>query len=309
MSSKLKILNLDKNYPPQAQKILKSVGVLTIKELSQSQLKKEVGKYDILIVDVINFVNKEIIDQGKNLKIIATAATGTDHIDVDYAKKKKIKIISLKGEKQFLKNIPATAELTFGLIFALVRQIPEAFADVKNNNWNRSKFKGFDLMDKTFGIIGFGRLGRIVAKYAKAFGMKVIATDPNVKVSGVKKVSLTQLLKTADIISLHVNLTSRNTNLISTKEFKLIKKTAVLINTARGQLIDEKALLQALKGKKIAGVALDVLADEKKGNNSLVEYAKKNKNLIITPHIGGMTKDSTEKTRIFIAQKIKKAAC
>jgi len=304
---KLKILNLDRHYPVQAQKILKSVGVLTNRQLTHGQLKREVSKYDILIVDAINFVDKKIIDQGKNLKIIATATTGTDHIDVDHARKKKIKIVSLKGEKKFLKSIPATAELTFGLVFALVRQIPGAFADVKKYNWNRPKFRGFDLLDKTFGIIGFGRLGQIVAKYAKAFGMKVIATDPKAKISGVKKVSLTQLLKTADVVSLHVDLTPKNYNLISTKELKSMKKTAVLINTSRGQLIDEKALLQALKQRKIAGAAIDVLADEKKGNKVLVNYAKKNKNLIITPHIGGMTKDSTEKTRIFIAQKIKKA--
>jgi len=311
---KLKILNLDKHYPVQAQKILKSIGFLVTKNLNQSQLKKEISQYDILIVDVVNFVDKKIIDQAENLKIIATAATGVDHIDVDYAKKKKIKVISLKGETKFLKEIPATAEMTFGLILALVRQTPAAFKSVKKGQWNRPALKGIDLYEKTFGIIGFGRLGQIVAKYAKAFGMEVMATDPNVKASefkktGVKKVSLTQLLKTADVVSLHVNLIPKNYNLISTKEFNLMKKTAVLINTARGQLINEKALLKALKTKKIAGAAIDVLANEKeiKKAKPLIEYAKKNKNFIITPHIGGMTQDSADKTRIFIAQKVKQA--
>lgn len=314
---KLKILNLDYiNYPPASQKILRQVGLVTNKIITTKQLVAQIGKYDILIVDVINPVDKKVITSAKNLKIIATAATGTDHINVGLAQKQGIKIISLKGQKEFLKTIPATAELTFGLILALTRQIPSAFASVKKYQWRRPDFKGSDLMGKTLGIIGFGRLGKMVAGFGKAFGMKVIANDPYVKNSefrkaGIKKVSLAELLKTADVVSIHVNFSEQTRNLISTKELGLMKKTAILINTSRGQLINEKVLLLALKNKKIAGVALDVLVGENKiglkNKNPMLEYAKRNKNLIITPHIGGMTADSAAKARIFIAQKIKEA--
>ncbi|MFA6410512.1 MAG: NAD(P)-dependent oxidoreductase [Candidatus Buchananbacteria bacterium] len=312
---KLKILNLDyKNYSQSAQKILKQIGLVTNKILSANQLAKEIGEYDILIVDVITPVGKEIITQAKKLKIIATAATGTDHIDILAAQKQGIKIVSLKGQTDFLKTVPATAELTMGLLLALTRQIPWAFDSVRKNQWLRPEFKGVDLMGKTIGLVGFGRLGKIVAGYAKAFGLKVIAFDPYVKLAefkkaGIKKVSLKTLLQSADIISLHINLTPQNFNFISGSEFKLMKKSVFFINTARGQLVDEKALLFALKNKKLAGAALDVLANENESGtnnkNPLINYAKQNKNLIITPHIGGMTVDSADKARIFIAQEIK----
>ena len=311
---KLKILNLDyKNYPGSAQQLLKKCGLVTNQALNYQQLLKKVGNFDILVCDVVHKIDKEVIKQGKKLKVIATAVTGIDQIDAALAQKQKIKIISLKGEREFLKTVPATAELTFSLLLALTRQIVPATLAVKNYQWQRSQFKGTDLNGKTFGIIGFGRLGKITAGYAQAFGMKVIVFDPyldnaEVKKARVKKVSLEQILRQADIVSIHASLSADSHHLVGLKQLKMMKNGSILLNTARGQLIDEKALLWALKGQKLAGAALDVLADEKavaaKRKNALIEYAKTHNNLIITPHIGGMTNESADKTRIFIAKKV-----
>ena len=246
-----------------------------------------------------------------NLKAIVWPATGFNHMDIKYAKAKGIKVISLRGRKGFLKNIPSTAEEAMGLLFALVRNIPWAFDDVKNGVWNRIKWRGHQVYKKTFGLYGFGRLGRIMARYGRAFGMKVIAYDPYVSKSmmiknRVNQVSLQQLLKESDFLSLHVLLTDDTHNLVTYQHLSAMKPSAFLINTARGELIEKNALLKALKNKKIAGAAIDVMWDERGDgghlkNNPLVEYAKKNKNLIIVPHIGGATFDGMRATQEFVS--------
>ena len=291
-------------------KLLGSVYLWSEAKLSEKKLA------DILVIGLKYQIDKIFLDQIPNLKVIASPATGMNHLDLAEIKSRGIKIISLRGRKGFLKNVPSTAEETFGFVLSLARNIPWAFDDVKKGGWDRIQWRGRQLMGKTIGLAGFGRLGKIVARYAKAFNMNVIACDPNVsekfmKSRGVVKVSTAELFKKSDIVSLHVLLTNETHNLVKENHLKLMKPTAYLINTARAELVEKGVLEKALKQKWIAGAAVDVLWDEK-GDGShlkkdpLVAYARKNKNLIILPHIGGATFEAMETTQDFIAESVYK---
>lgn len=304
-----------KDYSQKALAIYKTLGqVYFLSEINKNKLNSFLFKVNLLVIRIATNVDRNFIDQMPNLQVIATSTTGLNHIDINYAKSKKIKIISLRGRKKFLRNIPSTAEETFALILSLVRNVPWAFDDVKLGNWRGNDWRGRQLMGKTIGLLGFGRLGRIMARYAKAFGMKVIVCDPNVsaafaKSRGVVKTDMESLFKKSDIVSLHVLLTDKTHNLVQEKHLKMMKPPAYLINTARAELIEQGALEKALKGKWIAGAAVDVMWDEK-GDGShlktsaLLAYAKKNKNLIILPHIGGATFEAMATTQDYIAELV-----
>jgi D-3-phosphoglycerate dehydrogenase len=272
------------------------------------------GNVDVLLIALDTKLNEKELSHFPNLKYIVTPSTGTDHIDENYCTKKGVKIISLKGETDFLKNITATAEHAFGLILSLTRNIPSAFDSVKNNEWAREKFVGNELNGKTLGILGFGRYGKIMAKYAKAFNMDVIAYDPSKNAKeNMKKYDVTfqpwdKVFQKSDVVSIHINLNEKTHGIIGKKEFELMKNDAVLINTSRGQIVVEEYLLSALEKNKIFGAAVDVLSTENQKShpivNPLVRYSKKHNNLIITPHIGGSTHESIDKTVRFVLKKL-----
>lgn len=301
-----------KDYSKKALDIYKSIGPVYFWEKA-SQTKKKSA--DILAIGLALQIDKKFIDSLPNLKIIASPATGMNHIDVEYAKKRGVKIISLRGRKGFLKNIPSTAEESFALILALARKLPWAFGYVKDGGWDRMEWRGHQLMNKTVGLLGFGRLGRIMARYAKAFKMKIIVCDPNVsaafiKSRGVVKTDMDSLFGKSDIVSLHVLLTDETRNLVKEKHLRLMKPSAYLINTARAELIEKGVLEKALKNKWIAGAGVDVMWDEQGDgshlkNSELLEYAKKNRNIVILPHIGGATFEAMEATQDYIAELVR----
>lgn len=313
----MKIINtIGSAYAYKARNILNASGDVDYFDISsQDELKEKIADYDVAVIGLGLYYDKKIINTGKKLKIIATASTGTDHIDVEYAKKKGIKVLSLKDDREFLNTVTGTAELAFLLILALSRNLIPATKSVLDYCWTE-KFRGHNLYQKTLGIVGLGRLGTMMAKYGKAFGMDVRAFDPNrdkkafIK-AGCKRVDFEELLKSSNIVSIHVHLNKETENMFDKKAFSLMKDSAILINTSRGKIVNEKDLLNAILCKKIAGYGADVLADElgfnkKFKNHALIEYARKNENIIITPHIGGVTFESREATDIFIAEKIKK---
>ncbi|MFA6273134.1 MAG: NAD(P)-dependent oxidoreductase [Candidatus Paceibacterota bacterium] len=312
----MKILNtIGENFALEAKKILVGLGKVDYKIPTQKELAEIIGDYDAVIVGLgLNF-HKEILSRAKKLKVIATATTGLDHIDVAWAKKRGIKVLSLRGEEKFLNTITGTAELAFGLLIDLSRFTPWAFEDVKNYRWRREDWKGASLYGKTLGIIGLGRLGKMTARFGQAFGMKVLFTDPNVSPKDFpqyKKVSLKKLLKESSAVSIHLHLGKDTENLLARKEFTLMKKSAILVNTSRGKIVNEKDLLVALKSGQLGGYATDVLADELSfktvgfKKHPLVEYSKTHQNLIIAPHIGGMTTDSRLATDLFMVEKLNK---
>ena len=257
-------------------------------------------------------LDERLLKKFARLKFIGTITTGLDHIDLEYCDKNNIEVISLKGEFEFLSEIRATPEHTWGLLLSLIRSLPQAILSVKDNCWDSSPFWGEELFNKTIGIIGFGRIGKILSKYANAFEMNVLAYDKSnfddIKF-GVKKVGLDYLLENSHIISVNLTLNEDTKNFIGREQFQKMKLIPWFINTARGAIVDEEALLEALEKRWIKGAALDVLSNEtafkdSKAINKLIGYMKNNKNLLITPHIAGSTRESMERTALFIQDKI-----
>jgi len=302
------------NYAPHAIQMYRSLGpVYFWFDLSAKERVRVSKIANILVVRLAVTVSKNLIDSMPKLKIVATSTTGLNHIDVEYLKEKRIKLISLRGQTSFLKNIPSTAEETMALMLGVMRRIPWAFEHVKQGKWDPNRWTGNELKGKTLGIIGFGRLGTLVAGYARSFGMHVIAADPyvsqNVMGRQVKKVSLEKLLKESDVVSLHVLLTDATENMLTEKHFKSMKRSAYFINTARAELIKPGVLYKALTKKWIAGAGIDVLHSEKSDashlkKDSLVRYAKAHENLLIAPHMGGTTHEAKEITQIFLADLV-----
>lgn len=301
-----KILNLEKfNYSSIAIKKLREIGNF----LHLSNYKKD--EVDILICRFKYKLNKEFLYKFKNLKYILTNTTGLNHIDLDYCKKNKIKIFSLKHNRKFLNKITSTAELYIGLIFLLLRNLLSSIKDVKNYRWNRNKFLGNNLFAKNIGIYGLGRNGLLLAKYCKALNMNVTYFDKKKTINRqFKKIkNLKFFLKNIDILAVCIDYNAENDKIIDKKFLNLLPSHSILINCARGELICEKSLLSHLKSKKIKGAALDVLANEqdgKKRNNKLIDYSKKNSNLIITPHLGGATIESWKMTEEYVANNFVK---
>lgn len=310
-----RILNCEpEGYSREALRILQAFADVDEIACDRRQLIDRIGAYHGLIVRLGHKIDRQILENAVKLKVIATATTGLNHIDTEEVAKRNIRVLSLRGETAFLESIHATAEHTWALLLALVRPLPGAIDSVKQGEWDRSRFKGRELSGKTLGIIGLGRLGSAVARYGLAFGMQVLACDikkHEKQIEGVKMVDMKTLLMNADIISIHVNYNSETHGLISADALAAMKKDVLLINTSRGEIIDEAALLEALSTRHLGGAALDVLSGENCGvtpwmkSDRLIAYSAQYNNLLITPHIGGCTFESMEKTEVFIAQRIR----
>ncbi len=261
-------------------------------------------------------LSDEFLGQFPNLNYIVSPTTGLNHIDSAYCRSKGIEIISLKGESVFLDSIHSTSEHTLGLIFTLVRNIiPSALSVLNDRAWDRDRFVGRELSSLTLGVIGAGRIGRHVIEYGHLFRMNVLVCDPLKKKEdlnrlGVDVCSKSRLLSESDIVTIHVDYRSENKNMFTFQEFGLMKQGSFFVNTSRGELVAEQDLIAALESGHLAGAALDVLADEHQMNHffekPIFEYAMQNRNLIITPHIGGCTLDAMQKTELFVAEKLQK---
>ncbi len=255
------------------------------------------------------FLNKNYLKKFKNLKFIATITTGTNHIDIDYLNNHNITLISLTKYRKFLNFIRATPEMTFMLIMIALRNL-----NFNNNytfaNLNNKTLIGSELYGKTLGIIGYGRVGKILSRYTYSFGAKNIHYDLSKANSKFSTYSnLSNLLKKSDIVSINLNLNDKNKNFFNLDYLKKMKKNAILINTSRGEILNENDLIYALENNIISKAALDVLCDENKGFSLILKKFKHliNKNkLIVTPHISGTTKESLEKTSDFIMEVLSK---
>lgn len=313
-NKKISILNTECSRYSEDQLLeLDKFGEVININADRQYLIDNIKNFEVILIALEHTIDEEILSLAKNLKCIVTPTTGQNHIDCDFANKKGIDVLSLKGETKFLESISATAELTWGLLLSLIRKIPSAFNDVIGGNWNRERFYGNELKGKIIGIIGFGRLGKIIAKYAESFGMTVIAYDikKTSNPSNITFMELDELARNSDFISIHLPLDVTTTNLIDIDFFKNVKHGVVLINTSRGEIINEDALLECLLSGRVSAAATDVLSNEFSldknwlKRNKLIDYASKNSNLIITPHIGGLTNESADSTNTFIIRKLK----
>ena len=303
------LCTIGENLTAEAKVILESIGPTQCVTCARPELLTLVKDCTVLFIQLETLVDEELLQAAPHLKFVATATTGPDHIDLAVAAARNITVVSLQGEADFLRGITSTAELAFGLILALLRQLPAAWNDVSAGHWRGGNFRGRELSRKTLGIVGVGRLGSMLVPYGQAFGMNVIGHDPRpTKVCPL--VSLPELLERSDVVSLHVPLNEETRHLIDGAALRQMKPGAVLINTARGAAVDEAALLQALAGGQPAGYAADVLAGETAfaghcADHPLVQYARQHSNVLITPHIGGMTVEARAATDIFIAKKLR----
>ena len=269
-------------------------------KLSPEELIREIVDYDAIIVRSATKVTKDVITAGKDLKIIGRAGIGLDNVDVDAATQRGIMVANAPEG-----NVISAAEHTIALLMAQARRIPQANAALKSGEWAR-KLKGVELYDKVLGVVGLGRVGALVAARAKGFEMKVVAYDPYVsgerfKDLGVDMVdNLEDLLKQADFITIHLPKTKSTEGLIGEKEFGLMKNDARIVNTARGGIVDEDALVEALKEGRVAGAALDVFVKEPCTSSPLFDFEQ----VVVTPHLGASTVEAQDRAGIIIAQQV-----
>jgi phosphoglycerate dehydrogenase-like enzyme len=268
--------------------------------LKQEELLKVVGDYEAVVTRSATQITAEVIEHGLRLKVIGRAGAGLDNIDVVAAQNREIKVVNCPDA-----NTLAVAEHTMALMLALARHLPYADLSLKKGKWEKSKFMGTGLSGKTLGIIGFGRIGREVALRARVFGMKVLVNQrrptPELNLEGdVESVDLLELLQASDFVSLHVPSNAETKSLIGAEQLAAMKPTAYLINTARGTVIDETALLAVLDAGHIAGAALDVFAEEPATNNVLAQHER----VIATPHIAASTEDAQRAAAVTVAEKV-----
>lgn len=318
----MNILHLEPEHCEGAlRELLQRAGTVTVGHCgTQQELKKVLQSqaYNAVFVRLGLAMDAELIDECPQLRWIVTPTTGTDHIDMEYAQKKSINVISLRGEEEFLQSIRSTAELTWALLLALTRHLSQAHSACLQGNWSRTEFAGSDLATKTLGILGCGRLGRMVGAMGLAFGMRVVAYDSqeiarSKAPPGIVFTSLDEVLQNANVLSLHLPLNPETQGFMSRARLLQLTRGTLLINTARGELIDEAALLELLQSGHIGGAGLDVLAGDGRWNgkipagHSLLAYAKHHPNLILTPHMGGYARESIVRTRHFIAERFVQA--
>ncbi|MBC7114930.1 MAG: D-3-phosphoglycerate dehydrogenase / 2-oxoglutarate reductase [Archaeoglobi archaeon] len=268
----------------------------------KEELLESIVDCDAIIVRTYTTVDKDVIDRARKLKVIARYGVGLERIDVEYAKKKGIEVVNSP-----LGNVDSVAELAILHMLATLRRLVEADRSVRRGEWDRKKFESYELKGKTIGFVGFGNIPRAITRKLSGFEVEFIAYDPYVdeetmRAMNVRKVGFDELLSTADVISLHVPLTEETKHMIGRREFEMMKPNAVLINTARGKVVDEDALVEALEQGRIYGAGLDVFYEEPPRNQKLLSLP----NVVLTPHIGGMTKEANRRMAFELVEKIVK---
>ncbi|NVM25187.1 MAG: phosphoglycerate dehydrogenase [Desulfobacterales bacterium] len=276
------------------------IEVDVVTDLTPEELKGIIGDYHALVIRSTTRVTAEIIEGAHNLKVIGRAGTGLDNVDIPAVSKKGIVVMNTPGG-----NTITAAEHTIGMIMALSRNIPQATASLKQGKWEKGKFQGWELFNKTLGIIGVGRIGRLVAERAKGMKMKVIAYDPYIKPDTIERldvepVSFDELLQRSDYITIHAPRTDETANMINRETIARMKRGAMLINCARGGIVNENDLYDALESGHLSGAALDVFSKEPPGKTKLMSLP----NFICTPHLGASTKEAQDKVATDVAKQI-----
>lgn len=290
-----RVLNLNEiEHIPDCLDLLKPVADVTTLPASEDVLRARLPEFDAYLAALKVRLTRDTIEQCPRLRVVATSSTGTDHVDADCLSERGIPLLSLKKDTEFLDNITCTAEMAWALLLAVIRKLPWSFDAAKQGVWARDHFRGHQLSGKTLGVLGYGRLGRMVAEYGRAFRMRVLTCDVRDVdlAAGIERVDVATLLRESDVVSLHVHLTPENTGLIDAAAFAQMKPGAILVNTSRGAIVDEGAFIQALASGKLGGAGVDVIDGEWDADltrHPLIRYANAHQNLVISPHTGGVT--------------------
>jgi D-3-phosphoglycerate dehydrogenase len=266
--------------------------------IKKDELSKVIGGYDGLVVRSGTKVTKELIEAGVNLKIVGRAGTGVDNIDVPAATAKGILVANTPGG-----NTLSTAELAFSHILSLARNIPQATASLKAGRWDRAIYTGLELTGKTLGVVGVGKIGREVAKWCRGVGMSTVGYDPVLSENaarslGIEPVSLEELFRTADFITIHAPLTKETHHIVNASTLAMTKRGVRIVNCARGGIVDEQALLEALESGQVGGAALDVFEVEPPGEES--RALRMHPKVVVTPHLGASTYDAQVCTDVLV---------
>lgn len=274
--------------------------------------EEEFYNINVLWIHLNYKIDKEFLSKYPNVKFIVSPVTGINHLDIDYINRLNIKLITLRGENSFLKNISATAEHTWAIFLTLQKNILTAHQSIISElNFSRNNFDAVQLSGKSIGIIGYGRIGKMISRYAHSFNMNVFYYDIiQIKTSRKNSYqSLENLLINSDFVFLTASYTPKYHHFFDIEKFKLMKPTSIFVNTSRGELVNELDLIYSLKNKLILGAALDVFDNELNFNcnsNDLVYYSRDNSNLILTPHIGGRSSDALDLVENYLLNKLKK---
>ena len=297
----MKILISDK-MSNKVEDVLKSKSIdYDIKTgLESNELKSIIDDYDGILIRSATKLTSDILENCSNLKVIGRAGVGVDNVDIEVATKNKILVMNTP-----LGNLEATAELTVGLMFSLYRHIHLANSSTHEGKWEKSKFMGTELKGKTLGIVGFGNIGQRVAEICNVIGMRILtnsnsASDDVLKSLSAKKVSTEELLSSSDVLSLHTKLNDQTSNMLNKETIATMKKSSVIINCARGGLINESDLKEALNNDVIAGAAIDVYETEPATENVMFGA----KNLLLTPHLGASSKEAQSNVAIDVANQV-----
>ena len=257
-----------------------------------------------------NFILDEEVLNGSQLRVINTCSTGLNHIDLEYCKEKGIDVWSLKEDYKLINDLPSTSELAFGLMMALLRNIPKSFHSVRDGNWDYEPFVGHQIKGKTIGVIGYGRLGKIMCRLFDGWGVDTFVYDPYVDVDVERdfEVDLTTLLEYSDVVFLHTHVTDETRGIVDDEFLSQMKQGSYLVNTARGELVNEDSIIESIEQGHLKGYGTDVIKDEFGDiqSSKLVEFSiNPNNNVVITPHIGGMTIEGQTKAYTWAVSKFK----
>lgn len=285
-----------------------NVDVITCQP-TEKDVEKNIEHTDAIIDASMNVrFSQAVLEKAKNLIIVSTATTGSDHIDAEYLARRGIGLHTLREDQELLKTLTPAAEHSWMLLMGLARQTVSAHKHVIDGNWDRTKFPGVLLKGKTLGLIGCGRIGQWMSRYGSAFGMQIIGYDPYLKEwpQSTRSVGLDELFRESDFISIHVHLSEETKNLVGEEQLKQVSPGAMLINTSRGEVLDDVAVIEALDSGRLGGLAADVLMGEPDiGNNILVKYARTNSKILLTPHCGGYSPDALKIVCRRAAEKVR----
>ncbi len=272
-------------------------------DLPIEEVRKMIGPYHCIISRSETPVDRDLIDRANNLKVIARAGVGVANIDVDYATEKGVLVVNTPG-----KNTNSAAEMAMGLLVSLLRKIPQANETMRNMGWDRHRFSGMELKDKTIGIIGLGNVGHRMARFCQGFDMRVLAYDPYIadevfERNRVQKVDFETLITESDVISVHTPKNKETVSLINADNIARMKPGVILVNAARGGIVDEQALLDALNSGQVAGAAIDTWSEEPMKNNPFADLP----NVVMSPHIGASTPEAQMRIAESLADQVPKA--
>lgn len=300
----------DITQAPSVLDALRSVAEVEVRETTRAWLLEHIGEYDVYLPALALRFDAALAARAGagRTGLIYTPSTGTDHLDLHDIQEQGIEVRSIREEWALLDRVTATAELALALLLAAARRIPGAHQSSLAGHWSRDAFRGYQLAGKTLGVLGVGRLGRMMVDYARGLRMNVVGCDPNPlrPIDDLEYLPYESMAPRCDVLSVHIHLTPENRHFLDAQRLGQLKRGALLVNTSRGGIIDEAALIEALRSGQLAAAGLDVIDGEWNTDlvdHPLIRYAREHDNLVITPHVGGVTHESQAMVYRYVAEQ------